>query len=182
MDEVKYLIGGFFNNSFYYTDTDFLYMHKNYWSSLVDNGFFGISLRLGKNDYGKSGIYYAWFLAPNIKIKYCLVIDDFGVNSANRTFKGYSEKHKLINLDEYISLSEAETVPGRFSIDWTKTFEGIKIPHRKQACSDCDSGKNCRHCALKSKTKCFSCEMVRSCKTCLDLISQKKHILLILTS
>ena len=48
----------------------------------------------------------------------------FGVISAKRTFKGYSEEHTMIKLEEYISLSEGKTVSGRFSIDWTKTFEG----------------------------------------------------------
>ena len=43
------------------------------------------------NDYGKSSIFYAWFVA--LKIKYCLVIDDFGVISAKRTFKRYHEEH-----------------------------------------------------------------------------------------
>ena len=32
----------------------------------------------------------------------------------------------MIKLEEYITLSEGKTVSGRFSIDWTKTFEGIK--------------------------------------------------------
>ena len=47
----------------------------------------------------------------------------------------------MIKLDEFISLSEGKTVSGRFSNDWTKTFEGIKIPQRKQNCLDCDNGK-----------------------------------------
>ena len=127
---------------------------------------------MGKNDYGNSGIFYAWFRAP--KIKDCLVIDDFGVLSAKRTFKGYSEEHRRIKLDEYISLSEGKTVSGRCSIDWTKTFERIKIPQRKQNCLDCDNGKICSDCVLKPKLNCFNCEMERACKTCLDLISQKK--------
>ena len=55
-----------------------------------------------KSDYGNSGIFYAWFLAP--KIKYCLVVDDFDVILAKRTFKGFSEEHRMIKLDEYISL------------------------------------------------------------------------------
>ena len=59
------------------------------WSSLVDNGFSGISFGLGKNDYTNSGIFCAWFLAP--MIKYCLLIDDFGVISAEKTFKGYNK-------------------------------------------------------------------------------------------
>ena len=82
---------------------------------MVGNGFVGKSFDLGKNDYGNSGIFYAWFLAP--KIKYCLVMDDFGVTLAKRISKGYSEEHKLIKLNEYISLSEGKTICGRFSID-----------------------------------------------------------------
>ena len=165
-------VNGFYNNTIYYTDTDSGYIHKKHWSTLVDKGFVGKSLGLGKNDYGNSGIFYAWFLAP--KIKYCLVIDDFGIISAKRTFKGYSEDHRMIKLEEYISLSEGKTVSGGFSIDWTKTFEGIKIPHRKQDCSECDNTKICSDCVLKPKMNCFNCEMEKACKSCLDLISQKK--------
>ena len=80
----------------------------------------------------------------------------------------------MIKLNEYISLSEGRTVSGRFSIDWTKTFEGIRIPQRYEECSDSDIGKICSDCAIKPKMNCFNCEMERTCKTCLDLISQKK--------
>ena len=172
MNDVFREIGGFNSINIYYGDTDSAYIHKKHCSTLVEKGFVGKSLGLGKNDYGNSGIVYAWFLAP--KMKYCLVIDDFGIISAKRTFKGYSEEHRMIKLDEYISLSEGKTVLGRFSIDWTKIFEGIKIPHRKQNCSDCDNKKPCSNCVLKPKMNCFNCEMERSFKTCLDLISQKK--------
>ena len=96
------------------------------------------------------------------------------VISARRIFKGYSEEHRIIKLNESISLSEGKTVSGRFSIDWTKTFEGIKIPHRKHDCSDCDNGKICNDCIINPKTKFFNCEIERACKLCLDLISQKK--------
>ena len=58
------------------------------------------------------------------------MIDDFGVISAKRTFKGYSEKHRMIKLNDLLSLSEGKTVSGGFSIDSTKTFEGRKIPPR----------------------------------------------------
>ena len=37
------------SKSIYYTDTDSLYIHKKNWSSLVDIGFAGKSLGLGKN-------------------------------------------------------------------------------------------------------------------------------------
>ena len=172
MNNVFREIDGFYSNNIYYGDTDSGYIHKKHWSTLVEKGFVGKTLGLGKNDYGNSGIFYAWFLAP--KIKYCLVIDDIGIISAKRTFKGYSEEHRMIKLEEYISLSEGKTVSGRFSIDWTKTFEGIKIPHRKQNCSECDNRKICSDCIIKPKMNCFNCEMEKACKSCLDLISQKK--------
>ena len=172
MNDVFREIDGFYSNNIYNGDTDSGFIHKKRWSTLVEKGFVGKSLGLGKNDYGNSGIFYAWFLAP--KIKYYLVIDDFGIISAKRTFKGYSEEHRMLKLDEYISLSEAKTVSGRFSIDWTKTFEGIKIPYRKQDCSECDNTKIGSDCTIKTKMNCFNCEMERACKTCSDLISQKK--------
>ena len=141
--------GGFYKNSIYYTDTDSLYIDENDWSDLVDNGFVGKSLGLGKKDYGNSGTFLAWFLAPNIK--YGLVIDDFGDILVKRTFKGYSEEHRTIKLDEFLSLSEGKTVSGRFSVDWTKSFDGIKLPHRTQNCSDCDNGKICSDCFTNLK-------------------------------
>ena len=54
----------FYSNNVYYGDTDSAHIHENYWSTLVDNGFVGKSLGLGKNDYGHASIFYAWLLAP----------------------------------------------------------------------------------------------------------------------
>ena len=70
-------------------------------------------------------------------------------------------------------LKERFTVSGIFAIHWTNTFEGIKIPHRQQGCSDCDNTKICSDCAIEPKMNCFNCEMLRACKTCLDLTSQR---------
>ena len=109
-NEVFKQTDGFYNNSFYYADTESVYIHMKYWDDLVDIGFVEKSFGLGKNDYRKSGTFSAWFLAP--KIKYCFVIDDFCVISAKRIFKGYSEGHRMIKLDELISLSEGKTVSG----------------------------------------------------------------------
>ena len=67
MNDVINQLGRFYNNSIYYGDTDSLYIHKQYWSDLVDNGIVGKALGLGKNDYGQSGILYGWFRAPKIK-------------------------------------------------------------------------------------------------------------------
>ena len=52
--------------------------------------------------------------------------DDFGVISAERSFERYSEEHRMTKLNDVISLSELKTISRRFSIKWTKTFEGKK--------------------------------------------------------
>ena len=80
----------------------------------------------------------------------------------------------MIKLNEYISLSEGKTFFGRFSIDWTKTFESIKIPHTKQGCLDCDNGQICSDYVIKPRINCFNCEMKRSCISCLVLLGKKK--------
>ena len=59
MNDVIRQIDDFYNNSIYYGDTDSVYIHKKYWDDLVDKGFIGKSLGLGKNDYGNSGIFHA---------------------------------------------------------------------------------------------------------------------------
>ena len=102
------------------------------------------------------------------------MIDEFRVVLAKRTFKGYSEEHTMIKVNEFMSLSEGKTLSGRFPIDCTKTFEGIEIPHRKQGCLDCDNGKICSECVINFKMHSFNCEMGRGCKTCSDWISQEK--------
>ena len=79
----------------------------------------------------------------------------------------------MIKLNEFVSLSEGKTNSGKFSMDWTKTFEGRKIPHKKQECLSCDNGKICSDCLIKPEMNCFNCEMERACGTCLDRVSQK---------
>ena len=74
------------------------------------------------------------------------MIDDFGVILTKKTFKGYSEEHRKIKLNEIKSSSEEKTVSNRLSIDKTKTVERIKIPYRKKDCLDCDNGKICCDC------------------------------------
>ena len=48
MNKVFREIDGLYSNCIYYGDTDSGYVHKKYWSTLVDNGFVGKSLGLRK--------------------------------------------------------------------------------------------------------------------------------------
>ena len=63
MNKVFHEIDGFYSNKIYYGDTDSGFVHKK-WSTLVEKRFVGKSLGQGENDYGNSGIFFAWFLAP----------------------------------------------------------------------------------------------------------------------
>ena len=103
MNEVNNQTGGFINNSIYYGDTDSMNILNKYWSQLVDNGSVGKPLGLFKNIYGNLGIFYGRYPAP--KMRFCLVIDDFGNILTERTFKGYSEKHRRIKLNEFIAIA-----------------------------------------------------------------------------
>ena len=93
-------IDGFYCNNVYYGDTDSAYFHEKYLATLIEKGYVGNCVGLGQNVYGTSGIFYAWLLGP--KIKYCRVIEDLGVISAKRWFKGCSEEQRMMKLDEYM--------------------------------------------------------------------------------
>ena len=67
-----------------------------------------------------------------------------------------------MKLNDSISLSEGKTVCPRFSIDWTKTFEGVRLPYRKQDRLDCDNEKVCRECIMKPKMNCFNCDLEKA--------------------
>ena len=72
MNDVLLALYGLKNNKFYYEDTDSIYKHSNDYEILITKGLTGEDLYQSKNDYGKGGILYGLFLAPNNK--YCIVI------------------------------------------------------------------------------------------------------------
>ena len=65
----------------------------------------------------------------------------------------------MIQLNEFISPSEGKTIAGRFSIDWAKSFEGIKIPHRKQGCLESKNRFFCSNCVEKCEMNCLNCDI-----------------------
>ena len=71
----------------------------------------------------------------------------------------------MIKLNNFLSLLEGKTVSARFSIDWKKSFEGIKIPHRKQDCLDCKKELMCSECVVNPRMNYFKCELERACET-----------------
>ena len=85
MNNFIHAIDGFYTNNVYYTDTDSLYIENKHWDKLERAGLVGKELLQGKNDYKEGGVFNGLFLAP--KIKYCLIINKYGVISEKRLLK-----------------------------------------------------------------------------------------------
>ena len=77
MNDVIIALDGFKIYKIFYSDTDSVYIHKNYYNILKEKKLIGKNLFQSKNDYGDAGIVYGLFLAP--KMKFCILIDDDGL-------------------------------------------------------------------------------------------------------
>ena len=60
----------------------------------------------GKNDHNKGGIWCSLFLAS--KIKYCILIDDYGIISEHKTFTGYSDVNRNLDRKDNFKIFEDE--------------------------------------------------------------------------
>ena len=101
-------INGFYNNNIYYTDTDSLYIEKNFWDVLDKANLVGENLCQGENDYKSRGVLYGLFLAP--KIKYVLTINEFGILQEHKTFKGLNDSKRKLDRSQYFKMKEGEKI------------------------------------------------------------------------
>ena len=136
---------GFYNNSIYYSDTDSLYIEKNFWDVLDKANLIGENLCQGKNDQETGGIFYGLYLAP--KIKYCLTIDDYGVIKEHKTFKGFNDSKRLLDRSQYFKMIEGEKISAVLPRSWKKSFDsGIIGPTKMRFCNECNDNKMCIKC------------------------------------
>ena len=136
MNNFIHAIGGFYTNDVYYTDTDSLYIENKHWDKLRNDGLVGKNLLQGKNDYGDGGIFYALFLAP--KIKYCLIINKYGVISEKKCFKGFTNVSENLDRKEYFNMYYGDKLIAKVPLSWKKSFtQGVVIPHKMKDCLNC---------------------------------------------
>ena len=90
MNNFIHAINGFYTNDVYYTDTDAIYIEGKHWEKLDKAGLVGSHLLQKKNDYKDGGIFYRLFLAS--KIKYCLIINKYGVISEKKDFQKFQRR------------------------------------------------------------------------------------------
>ena len=87
---------GFHNFHMFYTDTDSLCIERKYWDVLNEAGD---NFCQGKNDPKSRGIFNVLFLVP--KIKYCLIIDKFGIIREQKNFLEFNISKRLLDRSQY---------------------------------------------------------------------------------
>ena len=119
----------------------------------------GKELLQGKNDYKDVGIFYALFLAP--KIKYCLIINKYGVISENKCFKGFTNVSDKLDRKEYLNMYNGDKIIATAPLSWKKSFsQGVIIPHKMRNCNDCKTDSLCDECdKLVNQRKEFSANL-----------------------
>ena len=119
-------------------------------------GLVGKELLQGKNDYKDGGIFYALFLAP--KIKYCLIINKYGIISEKKCFKGFTNVSEELDRKEYFNMYNGDKLIAKEPLSWKKSFsQGVVIPHKMRNCTDCKIDSLCDECdKLVNQRKEFS--------------------------
>ena len=145
MNNFIHTIDGFYTNDVNYTDTDSLYIESKHWEKLDKAGLVGKNLLQGKNDYKDGGIWYALFLAP--KIKYCLIINKYGIIDEKKCFKGFTNASDNLNRKEYFKMAKGDNLIAKVPPSWKKPFsQGVAIPHKMRNCKKCTKDNLCDDC------------------------------------
>ena len=156
MNNFIHAIDGFYTNDVYYIDTDSLYIENKHWDKLDREGLAGKNLLQGKNDYKDGGIFYALFLAP--KIKYCLIINNYGVIDEKKCFKSFTDVSNIFDREQNFKMLNGDDMIANIHLSWKKSFsQGVVIPHKMKNCSDCKKDILCDECdKLVNQRKEFS--------------------------
>ena len=135
-------INGFYNNNIYYTDTDSLYIEKEFWDVLDNANLVGDNLCQGKNAYQSGGVFYGLFLA--LRIKYVLTINDFGFLQEQKTFKRFKDSKRLLDRSQDFEMKESQKLSAMLPRSWKKSFvNGVTIPKKMRFCNGCNDKKMC---------------------------------------
>ena len=115
---------------------------------LIEKGLVCKDLFQSKNDYGENaGLVYGLFLPP--KYRYCIVIDENGILSQQTTSKGFNRNINNISSKDFLDLERGKTLKNISKLKWKRELAGIRIPHRKNGCENCDASKKCVGCEIK---------------------------------
>ena len=159
MKNFIHAINGVYTTDVYYTDCGSLYLESKHWDKLDKAGLVGKNLLQGKNDYKDGGLFYALFLAP--KIKYCSIINKYGVISEKKTFKGFKDVSDKLDRKDYFNMADGDKLVAKIPLSWKKSFsQGVVIPHKMRNCTNCKENILCDNCdKLVNQRKGFSANL-----------------------
>ena len=83
-----------------------MYIEKKYWDVLDKANLVGEELCQGKSDYKTGGILYS--LISALKIKYCLIIDNYGIIQEHKTFKEFNDSYRILDRSQYFKMIEGK--------------------------------------------------------------------------
>ena len=136
-----------------------MYIENKHSDKLDKAGLVGKNLLQGKNDYKDGGVWYGLFLAP--KIKYCLIINKYGVIDEKKTFKGFKDVSDNLDRKEYFKMADGDNLIAKIPPSWKKSFsQGVIIPHKMRNCDNCTKDILCDDCdKLVNQNKKFSANL-----------------------
>ena len=73
---------------------------------------------------------------------------------------------------DFLDLERGDTTLGISKLNWKKNLHGDKVAHRVFQCPQCNNDKICKQCEISPKMNCFEYEVVKTCKSVFNKISQ----------
>ena len=108
-------------------------------------GLVGDDLYQDKNDYKSVCIFYALFLAP--KIKYCLLLDEYGIFQEHETFKRFNNSERLSKRNQFFKMINGNKLSSVFPLSWGKIFsKGIVTRNKTIYRNNCKENLICDTC------------------------------------
>ena len=95
------------------------------------------------------------------------MIDKNGILSQKTTFKGFDQIMMGLNFKNVFDSESGATNSSKSKSNWKKDLCGVKKLEKVFQCLECNNGKICDQCEIKSKINGFECELVRVCEKCM---------------
>ena len=80
-----------------------------------------------------------------------------------------------LNFKDFPNLERDDTFLGKSKLNWKKDSHGVKIPRRVFQCPQCDNDRICKQCEISPRMNCFECDVIKTCKTCLNKLTQIEY-------
>ena len=120
-------------------------IEEKYWVALDKANLVGEELCQSQNDYKTGSIFHGLFQAP--KIKYCLTINELGIEEEHKIFKVFNDGKRLLDRSHFFIMLKGKKISATLPKSWEKAFiNGIIIPTKMRFCNECNDKRMCNKC------------------------------------